>query len=96
MTDIDINGVFDRICEEKGLKSDTALADFLGVSKSAINQSRAKGTANLWTILEKCAGMDLNWLFRGTRSAPTMDTDAALAVLLDRGYSVRLEKREEG
>lgn len=91
---LDINAIFDRICQEKGLKTDAALADFLGVSKSAINQSRTKGTANLWTLIERCEGMDLNWLFLGHRAEGAPSMEAALKALADAGYAVTLSRKD--
>lgn len=88
---LDINAIFERISQEKGLKTDLALAQFLGVSKSAVNQSRTKGTANLWTLIEACAGLDLNWILRGERTTAAPSTDTALRTLAQSGYRVTLE-----
>lgn len=89
---IDINAVFDRICEAKGIKTDLALAEFLGVSKSAVNQSRAKGTANLWTLIERCQGMDLNWILKGERQAAGVTFESAMEYLASLGYKVTIQK----
>lgn len=88
---MDINAIFERICQEKGIKTDAALAKFLGVSKSAINQSRAKGTANLWTLIQACDGLDLNYILRG--EAPPLaeqSVESALKTLQSKGFTVTL------
>jgi hypothetical protein len=90
---LDISAVFERICEIRGLKTDAALADFLGVSPSSINQSRKRQTADLWNILDKCRDMDFNWLLKGQTAAAPLTMDAALSAMINAGYEVSIRKR---
>lgn len=90
------DAVFDRIRELYGLASDAAMARHLGIYPQDVPRRREKGNVPFEAILTTCPPADWEYLFTGTRSAPTLDTDAALDLLHSKGYAVTLRKEGEG
>lgn len=79
-----------------GAKTKAELGRALGMELKAIWAAMKRGGVPYPQIVDKIPPADWEYIFRGTRSAPTLDTDAALAFLHGKGYRVTIEKREEG
>ena len=95
---VSVGEILGRVAQATGHSTDTALAKALGVTRQTIGNWRSRGSLDHDLLIRALPDVDLNWLFRGTRSAPTLDTDAALALLHSKGYKVTTEKapRAEG
>lgn len=57
--------ILDRAKEFLGIKTDTALAERLGITQSAPANWRRRGSINLSLVLSACEGVNYNWLLTG-------------------------------
>ena len=57
--------VLERIKEARGFKTDTQLAEYLGVGTSTVSTWKRRNSFDFRLILSKCENIDLNWLFLG-------------------------------
>lgn len=62
--------IIERIKEAEGLKSDASLADFLGISKPALANWRARNSIDYDVVFSKCEHLDFNWLVTGKKTEP--------------------------
>lgn len=60
---MDNNLILNKIKTANELKTDTELANFLGVSKYTLSNWRKRGTIDFDVVLSKCVLFDFNWLF---------------------------------
>ena len=60
---MDNNLILNKIKNKKNFKTDTELANFLGISKYTLSNWRKRGTIDFDIVLSKCVLMDFNWLF---------------------------------
>ncbi len=73
--------VFDRIKEFYKLKNDVALSKFLGVSHSAISQSKTRNSTDWNVIHKKCSDMDMNWLLYGIEPVKPISLQPKIEIL---------------
>jgi len=80
--------ILNRIKSEKKFKTDTELANFLGISKATLSNWYKRDTIDYDLVLSKCEHMDLNWIIRGDKSfensnIPIIDSNS-MGFILDR------------
>jgi len=96
--------ILKRIKLEKNFKTDTELADFLGISKATLSNWYKRDTIDYDLVLSKCEHMDLNFLIRGDKevinSEINLVDNTSIGFFLDRCQSLAvkiafLEKENE-
>ena len=93
-----VSRILQSIKDYKGLRTNTALAKFLGVSPSALSNWIARGTLDETLIVQKIPEIDVNFLRTG--EFPMIEQDDIIGNLLKRiEYLERrieiLEKHEQ-
>lgn len=78
----------DRLCTALGMKTDTELAEFLGLSNKTLSGWRARNSFDFALVLEKCEGINWHWLFTGEGSMYA-DNEAG------RALRTKYDKKEE-
>lgn len=86
-----INHILQSIKDYKGIKTNAGLAEFLGVSKSAISNWIARGSLDENLIVSKIPEITLRFLRTG--EYPMTEQHDVIGILLDR--IERLERRIE-
>lgn len=61
----DTSQILERIQKTYGLKSDSDVARFLGVSRGVVSGWKGRNTFDWELLFEKCGQEDLNWLIFG-------------------------------
>ena len=62
---LDAEAVYSRLREWLGLATDTALADYFGVSRQNLSNWKRTGSVQLERILDCCPDVDMDWLLLG-------------------------------
>lgn len=57
--------ILNRIKSHYGLKSDVALADFLGIKPTTLSNWHTRNSINLELIFTKCEDLNANWILTG-------------------------------
>ena len=57
--------IYNKIKTAYGIKNNTLLSEFLGVSQSTTATSINRGTVNWELIFEKCDNLSIDWLLTG-------------------------------
>lgn len=86
-----ISHILQAIKDYKGIKTNAGLAEFLGVSRSAISNWQARGTLDENLIVSKIPEITLRFLRTG--EYPMTEQHDVIGILLDR--IERLERRIE-
>lgn len=66
---VNVEDIIRRIRSAKDLKTNVAVAEFLGVSKATISNWIARNSIDFALIISKLVGYDLNWLLTGRGSS---------------------------
>lgn len=62
---LDGNAVVSRLKDHFQVSEDSQLAEILGIHKQSVYNWKTRSTVDLKVVLERCADVDLNTLFRG-------------------------------
>jgi hypothetical protein len=65
MKNIDSRLIYKRIKLAYGIKTDTKLAEFMGVKQSTIATNYSRNSVNWEDIISKCDNLSLDWLMTG-------------------------------
>lgn len=57
--------ILNKIKIANNLKTDTELANYLGITKHTLSNWRSRDTLDYGLVLSKCEHIDLNWLIKG-------------------------------
>lgn len=97
--------ILDRVKQHYGLHTNTELAEFLEETPQNISNWYSRGTLNYQKVIEKCKGVDLNWLLRGKAlrtyrprigySSPT-DTCSGMAADVEAPYAAAQPSEKSG
>lgn len=64
-SNINTSEAIERLKFKLGLKSDTELSAYLGISQPLISAWKNRNSIDIDLIITKCNDIDLNWLLRG-------------------------------
>ena len=76
--------IIERLKQELNIEKDKSLAEYLGLSQQAIGSWKTRGAVNIDVIVERCPGIDLNYILRGERTAAASTVDGKLFTELER------------
>lgn len=83
---IDVKGVLDRTKQALGLKTDTELANHLGIKPNTVSTWRSRGSIDLGAIFAKCESISADWLLFGRgemKSGPGDDLTRKIIGMLE-------------
>lgn len=86
--------IIERLEESLGLKTDRALAEFLGVAPSIISNWKTRGIANYDLIFAKCENIDLNYVIRGRKLEDSSRRSAENSLIYE-DYCKKLEAQNQ-
>lgn len=90
---MDTTTILMRLKQSLSLKTDKALADYLGISATVISNWKTRGISDWEIIFSKCECIDLNWLIRG-ESPQNEGKQAELQMLRERVAQLEEQNRE--
>lgn len=71
--------ILNRIKFAENLKTDTELAEFLGVMKATVSNWHRRNTIDYDIIIQKCSHLDLEWLITGKERTNTNEGNQAVS-----------------
>jgi len=90
---MDATTILMRLKQSLSLKTDKALADYLGISATVISNWKSRGISDWEIIFSKCEYVDLNWLVRG-ESTQNESKQVELPMLRERVAQLEEQNRE--
>ena len=74
-SNINTSEVLNRLKNKLGIKSDTELSNYLGVTQSLISAWKNRNSIDIDLIITKCKDVDLNWLLLGIERGSLCNED---------------------